>query len=343
MSLKKQYLFINKLESLYRTNRSLALTIEKLSQHEPNAFLRGAFKKISEDIKAGSTLAAALERSNVVDEVYCRLIQIGEKSGRLDSVLKQIQELIDNLIQVRRKVLSAAIYPMAVIGVYFVIGNIFFLVIIPMLLNFFTKFGNDPPFFLKAITAIANPFNCCCCGPVLILIAAAGVYMFVTLDAIAYIRGMIFVFVPGFGQLDKLKNMFAYIYTMKICYESGMSIYESADLSTYNVGNEYLAQIFDEVPVHIKNGDTITDAINKTKLFNFEMIDIIRTGEDSGTLDESYVEVIRLINDKINTIVTIMIGLVKPLGLIIGLLFLIAFFVGLGVLIISVLSSALPG
>lgn len=343
MSLKKQYLFINKLESLYRTNRSLALTIEKLSQHEPNAFLRRAFKNISEDIKAGSSLAAALEKSNVVDEVYCRLIQIGEKSGKLDSVLKQIQELIDNLIQVRRKVLSAAIYPMAVIGVYFIIGNIFFLVIIPMLLNFFTKFGNDPPFFLKAITAIANPFNCCCCGPVLILIAAACIYMFITMDAIAYIRGMVFVFIPGFGQLDKLKNMFAYIYTMKICYESGMSIYESADLSTYNVGNEYLAQIFDEVPVHIKNGDTITDAINKTKLFNFEMIDIIRTGEDSGTLDESYAEVIRLINDKINTIVTIMIGLVKPLGLIIGLLFLIAFFVGLGVLIISVLSSALPG
>jgi len=343
MSLKKQYLFIKKLEALYRTNRSLALTIESLSKNEPNAFVRRSFAKISEEIKAGSSLSAALEKSDVLDDVYCKLIQVGETSGKLDKVLTQILELIDNLIQLRRKIISTAVYPVAVVAVYYLLAHVFFLIVIPMLVNFMKNSIVGVPPFLQVVTTVINPFSCCCCVPVFLMLIAVGIYVFININTLAYLRGMIMVFIPGFGHLDKLKNMFSYIYTMKICYESGMSVFDAAELSSYNLTNEYLAVKFDCIPDYINRGDTIADAIASTRLFNFDMIDIIRVGEESGTLDESYGEVIRLINDKVNLIIAFIVGMMKPLGIVIGLLMLAAFFICLGALVLFMLKSALPG
>ena len=141
MSLKKQYLFIKKLESLYRTNRSLAITIDRLAKTEKNASLRRAFKEISDDLQSGSSLYQALEGANVLDEVYCKLIYVGETSGKLDSVFNHILQLIDNLLKVRRKIIAASLYPLGLLLTFYFIAHIIFLVVIPQLTCFFAKFN----------------------------------------------------------------------------------------------------------------------------------------------------------------------------------------------------------
>lgn len=345
MSLKKQYLFVKKLEALYKTKQSLAMSLEMLAKNEPNGFLRRAFARVSDDIKEGSSLAVALEKTDILDEVYCKLIHIGEKTGKLDKVFEQILDLLDNLINLRQKIIAASVYPAGVFATFFLIALIFILVIVPMLINFMKTFNTDIPLFLNLFTMVANPFNCCCCMPVLVLLATIVVYIFLNIELFAVARGMFILYVPGFGRINKFGNLFSYIYTLKICYESGMSVFEAVELSTYNVSNEYMSNLFYEASESVKSGDTVSQALSKTRLFDFDMIDLIRIGEESGTLEESYQEIIKIINDKINATIAVMLAMMKPIGILMGLSMLISIFAGLGLLIFSVLmkvKAALP-
>ena len=345
MSLKQQYLFVKKLEALYKTNKSLALSIENLAKHEPKSSLRRAFAEIADYIKQGSSLSKALSDVAILDEVYCRLIHVGEKSGKLDNILIRILDQIDTIIKIRRKVLSAAVYPIAIITVYSGIALLFLLILVPVLAGYLTDLGRDLPMTFKVIMAIANPMNCCCCLPVWFLLCAALGYIFFNIELFDDIRERIVLFIPGFGRIAKFSNLLSFVSTMKICYESGMSIFEAMELSILSFKNSYMADKFYGAYESLKQGSIISDAIAGTGFFDYEMADLIRVGEESGTLEESYNEIIKMLNVKINDTIAVMIAIVKPMGLVLGIFMLIGFFLLIGSLLLSILSSvknALP-
>lgn len=337
MSLKKQYLFIKKLESLYKSSKSLASSIDLLVENEKSGFLKRAFKKISEDIKGGSSLHAALEKHDFIDETYLGLIKIGEVSGKLDTVFLQILDLLDNLINIRRKIIGAVIYPLAVVSVYALVISVFVFIVVPMLVNFMKTYNMDVPSVLDTYVSFITPVNCCVCSPIAVLLLLLFYYVFINIEAISMFRSYAFLFVPGFGQLDKCKNLFAYIYTMKICSEAGVSVIEASELSSYNVTNVYMSDVFYNAYKRIRDGQQVSESLNQTKYFNYEMIDLIRVGEEAGTIEDSYKEIIKMIDDKIKLIIAVMIGMVKPLGVLMGLLMLIGIFIFIGVIIFSIL------
>ncbi|MGD9580073.1 MAG: type II secretion system F family protein [Vampirovibrionia bacterium] len=337
MSLKKQYLFIKKLESLYRSSRSLASSIDLLIDNEKRGFLKRAFKTISADIHAGSSLHAALSKHNIIDDTYLALIKVGEVSGRLDVVFLQILDLLDNLIKIRKKIISAAVYPLVVLSVYALVISVFLFVVVPMLVTFLTTYNVEIPEILTMYVSIITPVNCCVCFPIFLLLLMAFYYIFINIDSLSMFRSFIFIFIPGFGQLDKCKNLFSYVYTMKVCDQSGVSVIEASELSALNVDNAYMSDVFYNAYERIRNGQTVYESLSQTKFFNYEMIDLVRVAEESGTMEESYEEIIKMINDKINLTVAIMIGMIKPLGVIIGLLLLIGVFLFVGIIVFSIL------
>lgn len=339
MSLKKQYLFIKKLESLYRSSKSLASSIDMLVANEKNGFLRRSFKKIADDIRAGSSLHAALQKHDFIDETYLGLIKIGEVSGKLDTVFLQILDLLDNLINIRRKVIGASVYPLAVISVYAVVISVFMFVVVPMIVDFMRTYDVEVPSVLEMYVSFVTPVNCCVCSPIFVLMLGIFYYIYINIDAISMFRSFTFLFVPGFGQLDKCKNLFSYIYTMKISNEAGVSVIEAAELSSYNVTNVYMSDVFYNAYKRIRDGQLVSESLNQTKYFNYEMIDLIRVGEESGTIEEAYKEIIKMIDDKIKLIIAIMIGMVKPLGVVLGLIMLMGIFIFIGVIIFSILAK----
>lgn len=345
MSLRKQYVIIKKLEALYRTDKSIASSLEMIASGERSPFIKSSFKKIAEEVKNGSSLAAALDKHYVVDDVYCRLIKVGEQSGKLDVVLQQIITLLDNLIIVRRKVIAASLYPLGLIGAFTGVFVVIMTVIVPLLINFFKKFDMEPPGVILFMDTIVNPFSCCCALPLVLFILAAGIYIYLNIDAISMFRGFLFIWVPGFGRLDKLKNIYTYAFTLKICYEAGLTLYEAAELAAENVSNAYMSDRFYAVYDRLKSGSDLATAVNSVSYFNYEMIDLLKVGEETGKIDETLAEIIKIIDEKIRTTVAIMMAMIKPLGLIMGVIFLIGIFVLIGILLFSVLvkvKSALP-
>jgi type II secretory pathway component PulF len=340
MSLKSQLVFIKKLESFYRSGTPTLEIFNSLVGSEPGIGRRQSYNLIIEEIKNGSSLAAALEKEGeLLDPVYIRLIHVGERSGKLDSVLKHIIELITSIIDVRRKTIAVSIYPAAILITYLLVFSILFFGVVPAMASFMLQYNMTPPLIMLAFLGVKkmlfSPLGCCMV-PISIALVGVFFYIYLNLDVIAMLRSRFLLLIPGFGHLEKYNNMFAYIYTMKICYESGLSPLESTELSAHNVSNHYLFDKFAKVYEYVNNGDDISTAFRKSELFDFTMVDFVKVGEGSGRLDESYTEILRMLDEKMKVTIAIMIGMVKPLGILLGLIFLLGIFGMLGLVLFSV-------
>jgi type II secretory pathway component PulF len=343
MNLKKQYFIVKKLEALYKSGKPLAESFEYLSRAEPNASLRNCYAEIYQHIKEGASLADSISMTDdILDDIYVSLIHVGEKSGKLDEVLAHIGSLQAALMDLQKRIIGASIYPVVVLSIYFFVILIFLFVIIPMLVGFMQKFSYEVPSVLLFIVSIYSfLFSAKIIGAIIIIFIISGLllYIVLNLEPVSFLIARFSLFLPGFGRIIKLKNLYSYIYTLKICYDAGLSAFEASELSCGNVSNVYIKDVFIEASNRMKNGDTISDALLHTGYFDFEFLDLVRTGEESGRLDESYEEILKSINTKIQTTLLIMIGLLKPLGVLLGLLFIPFIFVVLYTLFMNVFST----
>lgn len=343
MNLKKKLLFTKKLQFLYKSGKPLMESLEYLSIHEKSKYFRDIFNDFAKEIKAGGSLYSAFtKKEDLFGQVYCKLVNVGESSGRLEIVLEKLIELIENSIAIRNKIISASIYPVVLVVVYLLIFLVVFNVSVFMLSKLFETLNSTPPtilVILKGLQSIIFSLPGCCFGSLLLVFIAVFIFLLLNLDHFNKIRYIILSFIPAFGQLEKLKQLYTYIFTFKICYESGLTTMEASSLATEGVDNDYLFDKFVVSYNNIVEGSTLSSSLKKTNLFEHEWIELIRTGEESGRIDESLVSLLKQIDDKIKQITIILLALIKPLGVIMGVLFLLLFLLFIGAIIVSILAN----
>lgn len=343
MNLKKQYLFTQKLLTLYKSGKPIVESISYATQKEPNSSLRKIFKAIHKELKDGKNLYQAIEPyEEIFGTTYTRLIAVGETSGKLDTILEYLMQWQKSKMDTNKKIISTSTYPIILVLVYLLVLSIIFLIVFPAISNFMISYNVKPPILLEATvlvkTLFFQPINCLTI-PMSSLLLILIVYIYLNTGYLDNIRGRLILLVPGFGKLNKLSNLLRYFFTLKICYNAGLSTYESLNLASSNIDNTFIYNNIAKVEDYVNTGDSIYSAISKTNLLDFELIDLIRTGEEAGTLGESYNNIVELLNEQINTTIVIMIALIKPLGIIFGLFSIIIIYLGVFMIISNAFCS----
>src|SRR5919202_6858373 len=94
----------------------LVQCLEILSQQQENKFFQQTLSQTRQDVEEGSTLAAAMARHpKVFDQLFTNMVEAGETGGILDLILQRLSTFIEKIVKLRRDVVSAMIYPAAVI------------------------------------------------------------------------------------------------------------------------------------------------------------------------------------------------------------------------------------
>ncbi len=116
----------------------LVQCLDILSQQQQNKHFQGVLAQVRQDVEEGSTLAAAMSRHpKVFDQLYSNMVEAGETGGILDLILQRLSTFIEKIVKLKRDVISALIYPAAVI--FMAIGAIavIMVVVIPQFQNIF--------------------------------------------------------------------------------------------------------------------------------------------------------------------------------------------------------------
>src|SRR5216684_895222 len=138
----------------------LVQCLDILAQQQQNKYFQQVLAQVRQDVEEGSTLAAAMSRHpRVFDQLYSNMVEAGETGGILDLILQRLSTFIEKVVKLKRDVMSAMIYPAAVILLAIIAVAVIMIVVIPQFQSIFLGLlgpGELLPLPTRIVVGISN-------------------------------------------------------------------------------------------------------------------------------------------------------------------------------------------
>jgi len=275
--------------------------------------VKRVWEKVASHIERGVSFHDALSEHKQFDKFILQLILIGESTGHLDSVLKQASLELEARRKLKKKLISAMMYPTFVI--VFAIGvAVFMLVsIVPELKKFLAMVGGTLPPLTVALIDISNWFDEF--GAALgiwtlgILVGTVVLYQW---KPARYWMDLILLRTPVFGPVFRLSGTVAFARGSSLMMKSGLMIVEVMHSVEKMMGNAYLAKIVSDAARKVTFGSDLTSPLEEQFGFEPLMMRMMRVGETSGTLDTILEEMAIYHEEMLERTIERLTGMISP-------------------------------
>src|SRR4030095_3487899 len=153
-------LFTRQFSVMIDAGLPLVQCLEILGQQQDNKHFQQVLFQVRQDVEEGSTLAAGMApHPKVFDQLYTNMVEAGETGGILDLILQRLSTFIEKLVKLKRDVISAMIYPAAVILLAIVAIVVIMVVVIPQFQNIFLGLlgpGEQLPLPTRIVVGISS-------------------------------------------------------------------------------------------------------------------------------------------------------------------------------------------
>ena len=282
------------LEQLTKSGVPLLDGLRDLRDSTIAGYYRDVLSSVVESIEGGKTFSQALQEfPNDFDTIFVSLIGVGEESGELPKILKDMGETLrwaDELISAAVKILT---YPAIVGVVVFAVTGFLMVYLVPQIIPFVREMGGEIPLHTKALIAVSEFFvhfwwlliGCPIVIPIIIKIAARSNANFrFKLDKLK-------LRLPIFGPIAFKIKIARFANYMALLYASGITVLRSLEICKQLMGNVVIADAIDQAKLAIADGRGISDSFAAINLFPPLVVRMLKVGENTGNLDEALLNV----------------------------------------------------
>lgn len=287
-------------------------------------------------VKGGKALSQALlPHENVFGNFYINMVRSGEASGELSSVLDRLVEYLENAKANRDSVISALIYPaillfVATLSIVLMLGFV-----VPQFESLFEDMGDALPALTQMVLSGADFIKSW--GWLLLLLLVAAGFAFRNWAATESGRLALdqrLLDLPLAGGIVFQFEVSKFARTTGTLLGNGVSLLKAISIAIDTVDNSVIRESLQVLPPAVKGGRRMSEALAESKKFTPMVIQMIRVGEESGSLDTMMLELAKVFDDHVQSGVKRGLALLEPL-LILSMGFIIA------IIIIAILMGIL--
>lgn len=304
------------LEQLTKSGVALIDGLSDLRDTVPNGYFRDVLTGLVEAIESGNNFSSALAMfPSDFDEVFVALISVGEESGELPKVLKEMGEAMrwaDELLANTKKILMyPAIVAMVVLGV-----SAFLMVyLVPKIVPFVSELGGQIPTHTLALIAVSD-FFVDYWWAVLIIPPASVVFLQTLAKArpeFALALDSILLRLPLIGPISFKIRLARFATYMALLYGAGVTVLRSLEICEAIVDNRYMARAIAQARNAIAEGRGISDSFSQIELFPPLVIRMLKVGESTGNLDDALLNVSYFYNREVQEAVDTLEPAISPI------------------------------
>ncbi len=333
VSTKEIVILSRQVATLFGAQVSALKAFTLLADNTENRFLSLKLGQVCDDLKAGSSISGALVRHpDVFSNFYLNMVKVGEETGKLNQIFLGLASYLDRQYALTSKTRNALIYPVFVIFTFVVVMCLMFVVVIPKLSQIILDSGQEVPIYTKLIIAISDLFvNYGFFG--LIFLVLLGIWFWrvsVTEQGKIYLDTTR-LSIPYVGNLYKQLYLSRISDNLNTMLTSGIQIVRAIDITGDVVGSYVYRDILKEVADGVKSGQSLSTTFQKhNKEIPSIMIQMIRVGEETGSLGTILGTLTSFYKREVDDAVDTLVGLIEPVMIVVlGL--------GVGVLLVSIL------
>ncbi|MGI9297475.1 MAG: type II secretion system F family protein [Gammaproteobacteria bacterium] len=283
-----------------------------------NPALRNTIGVIIQDIEQGTTLSQAMrQHPKVFDEVFTSLVEAGEFSGELDSVLRNIGSNIRWHDEIIKKTKKAIRYPIGALVV--LLGSTYFLMVlvVPKLTRLLESLGQELPIYTIALINtshfVETQWLNMVIGAVVVFVVVK--VLLKIIPGVDYFWDKVKIRIPGIGPVFEklLLSRFSNIFGM--LYGSGVSVIDALKISRGALGNKFVSKGMDDVIQNITEGKSISEAFRESGLFPPLVLRMLKLGETTGGVDKAMQQIKAYYDRDASEAIDAAQGLIQPLML----------------------------
>ncbi|WP_312956807.1 GspF family T2SS innner membrane protein variant XcpS [Stutzerimonas nitrititolerans] len=285
-------------------------------------------------VMEGHSLAASLrEYPSAFPDLYRATVAAGEHAGHLGLVLDQLADYTDQRQQSRQKIQLALLYPVILLVASLAIVVLLLGYVVPDVVKVFVNTGQELPALTTGLIAVSEVVQRW--GWLIMLgIVALAIGMRQALrDPNIKLRWHSFILrLPLVGRLVRATNTARFASTLAILTRSGVPLVDALGIAAAVIGNLRIRERVVEAAQRVREGGSLTRALEATGEFPPMMLHMIAAGEKSGELDQMLARTARNQENDLAAQISLLVGLFEPFMLV---------FMGAVVLVI-VLAILLP-
>ncbi len=282
------------IEQLIKSGVPLIDSLKDIRDSIDYSHFTDVLQTVIDDIEGGKTLSLALAEHPVIfDKVYVTLVRVGEETGQLAEVLKDLAETIrwqDELVSQTKKIM---IYPVIVSVIVLLVVSFLMMYLMPQLLPFIKNLGSEIPLHTKILIVISHVFV-----EYWYLIFSLPFVLVFGLKMLARNNSKVKYYFDGlklnfwlFGPLMTKIKLARFANYFAMMYSSGITVLDALRISEDMVDNLVLEASIKQARASISDGIIISKSFEAVGVFPSMIVRMLKVGEDTGAMDDALLNV----------------------------------------------------
>jgi len=336
VKLNDMVLFTRQLATMISAGIPIIESLEVLQEQSEDPGFKIVLRQVITDVRSGTDISDALNKHpRIFATMYISMIRAGEASGQLDIMLVRLADYYESTAALRRKIRSAMTYPVISLALILGITAFLMLAIIPKFEKIFTDLVGDSerlPKPTKIVLAISRIFREQTLQVLIGIAVVAAVFAFwKRSESGAYQWDKIKLHLPVFGPLFQKVAVSRFSRTFATLLSSGVPILGALEIVAATAGNRVIERAVEDARDAIRDGESLSPPLAKTKIFPVMVTQMIAIGERSGALDQLLEKIADFYDEMVNATVESLTALIEPLmiavmGLLVGGIVLAVFY-----------------
>lgn len=319
-------LFTRQLATMLGAGVPLLQSFDIISEGFDNPNMRKLVDDIKQDVAAGNSLSSSLRKKpQYFDDLYCNLVDAGEQSGALETLLDRVATYKEKTEQLKKKIKKAMTYPAAVVVVAIVVSAILLIKVVPQFQSVFEGFGAELPAFTLMVIGLSETLQEWW-FIVLLALFALGFGFQMAHKRSEKFRDAVDRFVlkiPIVGAILYKSAIARYARTLSTTFAAGVPLVDALDSVSGATGNVVFRNAVDKIKQDVSTGMQLNFSMRTTAVFTSMAVQMTAIGEESGALDEMLDKVATFYEEEVDNMVDSLTALMEPmimavLGVLVG-------------------------
>jgi len=293
-------IFTRQLATLLQAGLPLLRSLEVMVRQERNKRFKEVLQQIADQVKGGNSFSDGLaQHPKVFDRLYINMVKAGEAGGVLDTVLARLAGFMEKAIRTKKKVKSAMVYPIVVVGVAVAIVVLLMVVVVPKFQEIFddmldgAALPGPTQFVIGVSNGIKNVIFVTESLLINLVVVAAvlvglffGIKFLMQTGPVQKAFNWLAIKTPKIGDLAQKVNIARITRTFGTLLSSGVPILQSINITKDITGNVYYNNALSRVHDSVRDGEPLAAPMERESVFPNMVTSMVDVGEETGQLDE---------------------------------------------------------
>jgi len=304
--------------ALLKAGLPLLQSLDILLERQRDEAFRRSLTAIREKVKSGVALSEAFRAEGALyPPMLSASIAAGERSGSLEGMLRRFVQYMRLNQSLKKKAVAASVYPLMLAATMVALISILMVKVIPQFQEFYSGLNVQLPLMTRVLMAISDFVRDNLLWFVLAIAGAwIGLITWLRREGSGIVLDRALLRIPYVGGLMRMYATSQLARTLSALLTGGLPLVNAMDVAAASVGNRAMAEAVSSATHHIREGKSLTTALEATGMVDHLALEMVKVGEQTGALGDMLTAVADFYDEELENRMAKAIALVEPIMLV---------------------------